>query len=497
MRSATAAPGPRPVPTTGPIADSLDRLADTAVYILSLLAVGRSVLEQRRAAGVSGLMPITLAGWCWWMITRGRDPVDGSKGCEGEQVGFRGQTARLGRKGMPLWNALVAVAALVVMPSLTWAQARSAVPPTAAAAAAAGSDGWVRIVPKPVTIDGRRYSPTCSAAPGTNPQFSYYYRKGTAAGLVVFFNGGGACWNDATCSKPRLAGDRAFFSGKDDQEAVGVFKAELLPGDGPARMGGLLDRGNPNNPVRDWSMVFVPYCTGDVHSGSNTARYTFPGTGKPFTIEHRGWDNMRVILHWMGGNVPQPAHLLVSGSSAGAYGAATHYTALRKLYPRARGVFLGDSGQGVTTPEFERDRNRSWNYQLPASVFGPEPQNTPDTAVVAKLAAHFPNDRFAQFTTLHDATQTAFYGQMVAAPTCNAWTNTMTRELASRQASPNFRSYLAQGKTHTILRAPLFDSEQSAGLPFTAWLAALLKEDTPPANASCPTCQGPRQGCSP
>ena len=49
--------------STGLIADSLDMLADAAVYALSLLAAGRSVLEQRRAAGVSGLMQIALAGW--------------------------------------------------------------------------------------------------------------------------------------------------------------------------------------------------------------------------------------------------------------------------------------------------------------------------------------------------------------------------------------------------------------------------------------------------
>lgn len=379
------------------------------------------------------------------------------------------------------------------------ARAQQSPPSPAPSPAPDGSHGWVRIVPKPLSINGRRYSPTCSAAPGTSTrEFSYYYRKGTADGLVVFFNGGGACWDSKTCSKPRLAGDRALFSGQDDQDAVGVYKAELLPGDGPAKMTGLLDRSNPRNPVRAWSMVFVPYCTGDVHSGSNTAQYTSPVTGKPFNIEHRGWDNMQVILNWMGTNVPQPAQLLVSGSSAGAYGAATHYTALRALYPKARSTFLGDSGQGVTTPEFERARNRSWNYQLPTSVFGPEAQNTPDTTVVAKLAAHFPTDRFAQFTSIHDATQTAFFAQMQPGQACHAWTNTMGSELRSRQASANFRSYVAQGKTHTILRAPLFFSEQSAGLPFTAWLGALLNDEaTPPANASCPSCQTPQTVCPP
>jgi hypothetical protein len=354
------------------------------------------------------------------------------------------------------------------------------------------AEGWQKIVPDPVTLDGQLYTPSCSAAPGTTTStFSFYFRKGTADGLVVFFNGGGSCWNDLTCGKPRLEGDQATFSGQGGEEASGVYKAELLPGDGPAKMTGLLDRKNPKNPVRDWSMVFVPYCTGDVHSGSNTAHYKFPDTGKPFTIEHRGWDNAQVIMHWMRDNVPPPAQLLVAGSSAGAYGAATHFASLRGLYPKTRAMYLGDSGQGVTAPGFEEARNKNWNYQLPVSVFGPHGRNTPDAEVVAKLAAHFPQDRFAQFTTLHDATQTAFLQQMTKKPDRNTWTTQMLSELAVRQAAPNFRSYVALGKTHTILRSPLFFTEQSGGIAFTAWLAAHLRDDTLPDNARCPECQAP------
>ncbi|MFN6134221.1 MAG: hypothetical protein ACK46L_15180, partial [Synechococcaceae cyanobacterium] len=117
--------------------------------------------------------------------------------------------------------------------------------------------------------------------------------------------------------------------------------------------------------------------------------------------------------------------------------------------------------------------------------------------VVAKLAAYFPKDRFAQFTSIQDATQTAFFAQMGSAgQACNAWTNTRLSELASRQAAPNFRSYVAQGDSHTILRAPLFYSEQSGGIPFTTWLRALLEDNQLPVNGSCPTCRAPRETCS-
>jgi hypothetical protein len=88
--------------------------------------------------------------------------------------------------------------------------------------------------------------------------------------------------------------------------------------------------------------------------------------------------------------------LLVSRSSACAYGEGFHFVLLWALYPDAWVVFLGDSGQGVTTTEFEHVRNTSWNDQLPASVFGPDATTTPDTQVVAKLAAVFLKDCFSQ-----------------------------------------------------------------------------------------------------
>jgi len=47
--------------STGLIADSLDMLADAAVYGVSLYAVGRSSLLKRRAAHASGLLQLVLA----------------------------------------------------------------------------------------------------------------------------------------------------------------------------------------------------------------------------------------------------------------------------------------------------------------------------------------------------------------------------------------------------------------------------------------------------
>lgn len=347
--------------------------------------------------------------------------------------------------------------------------------------------GWVELTPQPTMIDGRLVEPTCSDAPGADPAFRFWARRGASNNVVVFFDGGGACWDDVTCAVPRLASH-----GRDSD---GLYKAELLASDNPATLNGIFDLANARNPLRDWSFVFVPYCTGDVHSGSNTAHYTDPDDGSAYALQHRGADNFAVILEWMRANFANPDALVVTGSSAGAYGAATHYTAIRNAFPTGRAVMLGDAGQGVTPRDFLERRNANWNYQLPTTVFGADGAVTSDEDVVAILAAHYPNDRFAQYTTAHDITQASFYALMGVNNACRAWTQKMSTDLTRReQANPNFRAYLANGQTHTILRSPLFYSERSAGTPFAEWFAALLADDAP-ENAGCERCVTQRVRC--
>lgn len=365
-----------------------------------------------------------------------------------------------------------------------------------AASASTGDDAaplaanqWVRVTPAPARIDGRTFVATCSQARGTDPAYRFWFRQGTGDGLVVFFDGGGACWDDVTCAIPRRANDT-----RDDD---GFYKAELVTADDPNRFGGIFDFNDPRNPVRDWSFVYVPYCTGDVHSGANTAHYTDPDTGEPYTIEHRGSDNFRVILRWMKDNVAAPEHLLVAGSSAGAYGAVTQYARIREAYPRGRAVMLGDAGQGVMTRDFIEHRSRSWRFDLPRGVLGRGEQITESTDLVGRLAARYPADRFGQYTTAQDITQSSFYALMGAENACMAWTDRMSSDLQRRQSASNFRSYLAAGETHSILRQARFYSEQSGGTPLVEWLTAMLSDNGQGwDNRACRDCQTRAQRCA-
>jgi hypothetical protein len=79
------------------------------------------------------------------------------------------------------------------------------------------------------------------------------------------------------------------------------------------------DRSRADNPLRDFTHVYVPYCTGDPHWGNTTRRYS--GATGSYAIEHRGAVNAAAAVSWAAENVPAPSQLMVPFCSAGGYGA--------------------------------------------------------------------------------------------------------------------------------------------------------------------------------
>src|SRR5687767_11085004 len=133
--------------------------------------------------------------------------------------------------------------------------------------------------------------------------FRFFVHPGDPAKLLVEFEGGGACWDDASC-------------------AVDIYSRRVQADPGQAeqrgQLVGIYDRRNPENPFRDWTHVYIPYCTGDLHWGSIDKTYT--GSSGPFVVPHRGAINATAALSWASENVPAPRQVFVTGCSAGGYG---------------------------------------------------------------------------------------------------------------------------------------------------------------------------------
>ncbi len=366
---------------------------------------------------------------------------------------------------------------------------------------------WTMIQPGPVQVGGTVFRPTCSGLPGTDPTFRFWAKLGSADGVVVFFEGGGACWDDLTCSFPIAAG----LPPQVPQFYVPAIASTV----DPSTFNGVFDLANPANPVRDWTFVYIPYCTADVHLGSATRDYH--NAGNPvlplpatFSIRHRGFDNFMVVLDWMRSHIVRdPNRILVTGSSAGAYGATGNFAWIAEAYPRSHLYVLADAGQGVTTVawDYGLPGRESWNLTLPPTVVGAgEPP--PRTWEILRIAAErYPHAKVSQFTTRVDGVQVAFYsvmkqfygpGGLCPSPAAD-WNQQMVAALGAYAGTDNYRFYVAAGTYHTIMRSPTFYSEASAGVPFSEWLAGMLRSEggtggeggLPWSDAACPDCLVP------
>jgi hypothetical protein len=332
---------------------------------------------------------------------------------------------------------------------------------------------------------GETFRPICAL--GT--PYEFYVRRGTVNKVLYYFQGGGACWDWFTCAV-----------GACDQSVDG---AEDNPALAPS---GFFDLANPANPFRDWHIVFIPYCTCDVHWGDAT--YTHTNGPASITIEHRGFVNAAVVEKWAREHFVAPDEVFVTGSSAGAYGAIAGSLYLQeRTYRGARFNVLGDAGNGVITQDFLVNYLANWGIEkrLPTWI---KPLDRPlaELSIVdlwSYGAAAYPGAKFAQYTSSYDGgngSQTQFYnimlhpgdigaGLMWWNASC-AW-NDIMRDFAQQTSArtPNYRYYIGAGSQHTIWFFNKVYTDTTGGvLPMVDWLAQMRSDDPAWADVECTDC---------
>jgi len=345
--------------------------------------------------------------------------------------------------------------------------------------------GWSEIDPAAVYPDFQYngLTPACSNCPScTSDKFTFFAKRGTINKLVIFFQGGGACWDSMNC---------LYYKTYNAQETETVAALN--------NMNGIFDTTNPANPFKDWYVVYLPYCTGDLFWGANDQQYTTPSYLGPqitATIKHRGFVNFQAVLKWVKDNFRLPEEIFVSGSSAGGYGAIMDYPFIREAFPLTRVYVLGDAANGITGDDFNNRANAAWNVQLPAWIFPDGISGLTAEDIYMNISAEYPLMKLAQYTTAYDGTQCYFYNLQLDDPltglpyvkepwlwpsfpseeNVGVWNSKMllyAKETAS--VAPNYRYYIAAGYDHTILGSPEFYTESSAGgVYFYKWLTSMV-----------------------
>lgn len=202
--------------------------------------------------------------------------------------------------------------------------------------------------------------------------------------VMIYLEGGGACFND-TCD----------------------FTAFSIPFVPP--IDGIFSRDNAANPVKDWTMIYVPYCTGDIHAGD--AEQELGGQLRQF----RGYTNITTYLKQWVPSFPTE-RVLLTGISAGGFGAALNATQVADAYGEAVELtVVDDSGpplsNDVIAPCLQTRFRETWN--LDGTVLDACPQCDPEdfaTDFLDYVISAYPQVRFGLFSNTSDAVISTYMG---------------------------------------------------------------------------------------
>jgi hypothetical protein len=299
--------------------------------------------------------------------------------------------------------------------------------------------------------------------------------------LVLFLQGGGACWDFVTCGGAAPLVDKTALTGPFGPAEFARNIYDKYPNS-------WIRRSNLPAAVRDATIVFVPYCTGDVHGGDRVKTYDPVVPGAPsITWHHVGRANVVAFLKRLGATFPDPRKLVVAGASGGGFGSLANYTAFREQWPRAKGYMVDDSGPpliGDAIPDFTRDGwYSSWN--LGASLDGFCPGCRDDMSEgLREIARRYPGDRLALVSHLQDEVIRGFFGGIFFTPTPTI--SPMPADLFEAElrrlgttvldpATPNAKYFFTAGDGHPTLEDPTVVATPAPGL--RAWLELMLADD--------------------
>lgn len=295
---------------------------------------------------------------------------------------------------------------------------------------------------------------------GTPAGFSVNYNPASTK-LMIYLEGGGACFNQFC--------DSLFSRGPNQPTNGGIF-----------------DRTNAANPMKDWTWVYIPYCTGDVFGGNGEAM--LGGKMRKFS----GYTNHTAYLERI---VPSftSDQVLLTGSSAGGFGAAVNYAQTQRAFGTVPVVLVDDSGPPLSKDVFPPCLQTLWRdtWGLDKTMLaecGADCANQDD--FIADLFTHvrhtFPDMHGGVFSSVGDQVIRTFAGygwgggynvcqDTPTAVTAQVYQTGLDQMRTNAMAiGDNFGTFYIAGTTHTILRSGNVYTTTEGGKTVMQWIGDAL-----------------------
>lgn len=295
--------------------------------------------------------------------------------------------------------------------------------------------------------------------------------------LVIYLEGGGACFNGTTCTISLSSFGSVAFGGWA----------------GTAGNTGIFNKDNAENPVKDWNMVYVPYCSGDIHGGSATG-VDVPGALTPKDQTFTGYDNIYLYLKRIIPTFPGLSKVLLTGISAGGFGAAYNYDRVAQAFCPTPVVLIDDSGPPMSDSYIApclQDRWRTlWglNQTLPADC--PECTTAENGGIVnyvSFLGKKYPSARLGLISSTKDSVISLFFGwgkdscqniDGLESPVSGDVYALGLNELRDKyMTAPGvWATYYVDSTTHTYLVGPGFYTTTVNGTRLTNWVHDVVND---------------------
>ncbi len=300
------------------------------------------------------------------------------------------------------------------------------------------------------------------------------YRVGNPKKLAIYVNGGGACFNVETC-----AGNPKSFNVNDWNGLTSEFGNR-----------GIFDVNNSKNPLKDYSFVFIPYCTGDVHSGTRSSGIAL---GVPERQKFVGSFNFKKAMNFI-----EPYYeyndveeIVLFGLSAGGYGVYVNFLEVSKRYPKAKITVINDSGPLFSDPQafpqcLQLAFTLVYGLPLPQDLLNCCNQPGLGLANVYQYSGKkFPKTNYGFISSYEDATSRFFlsfgYDNCAGAPGNQLPADVFRQGIVNLREDvlkpkSTWSTYYIEGQTHTLLADnDIFYNRNASGMYLYEWVDRLMK----------------------